>query len=104
MRSRRLSPAAVLGAVLLAGCALPVSVGGDELACRAGDDGEPASGVVLMAQAVPTASDEHAHPDRRGPSPAANDRAFTVTAHAVLSLWVVLVVAPLLVALVAAFR
>jgi hypothetical protein len=31
-------------------------VGSDELACRAGDDGEPASGVVLMAQAVPTAS------------------------------------------------
>ncbi|HZH20876.1 MAG TPA: hypothetical protein VEZ18_11850 [Geodermatophilus sp.] len=60
MRSRRLSPpaalAAALGAALLAGCALPVSVGGDELACRAGDDGEPASGVVLMAQAVPTAS------------------------------------------------
>ncbi len=56
MRSRRLFAAAALGVALLAGCALPVSVGSDELACRAGDDGEPASGVVLMAQAVPTAS------------------------------------------------
>jgi hypothetical protein len=56
VRSRRPVPAAALGVALLAGCALPVSVGSDELACRAGDDGEPASGVVLMAQAVPTAS------------------------------------------------
>lgn len=56
MSARRWSPAAALGAVLLAGCALPVSVGGSELACRAGDDGGPASGVVLMAQSVPTAS------------------------------------------------
>ena len=55
MRSRRLSPpaalAAALGAALLAGCALPVSVGGDELACRAGDDGEPA--LVGEAARVP---------------------------------------------------
>jgi hypothetical protein len=50
------SRAAALGAVLLAGCSLPASVGSSELACRAGDDGGPASGVVLMAQAVPTAS------------------------------------------------
>ncbi len=56
MRSRRLSPAAALGAALLAGCAAPASLGSDELACRAGDRGEPASGVVLMAQAVPSAS------------------------------------------------
>jgi hypothetical protein len=44
------------GAILLAGCAQPVSLGSDELACRAGDDAEPANGVVLMAQAVDTAS------------------------------------------------
>ena len=56
MRSRRLFPAAALGAALLAGCAAPASLGSDELACRAGDRGEPASGVVLMAQAVPSAS------------------------------------------------
>ncbi len=56
MRSRRLSPAAALAAALLAGCAAPASLGSDELACRAGDRGEPASGVVLMAQAVPSAS------------------------------------------------
>ena len=56
MRSRRLFPAAALGAALLAGCAAPASQGSDELACRAGDRGEPASGVVLMAQAVPSAS------------------------------------------------
>jgi hypothetical protein len=43
-------------AILLAGCAQPVSLGSDELACRAGDDAEPANGVVLMAQAVDTAS------------------------------------------------
>ena len=56
MSARWLSPAAALGAALLAGCALPVSVGSSELACRTGDDGGPASGVVLMAQSVPTAS------------------------------------------------
>ncbi len=55
MRSRRLVPAAV-GVALLTGCALPVPVGSDELACRAGDDGEPANGVILMAQAVPSAT------------------------------------------------
>ncbi|SDY90441.1 hypothetical protein SAMN05660209_04039 [Geodermatophilus africanus] len=56
MRPRWLSPAAALAAALLAGCAAPASLGSDELACRAGDDGEPARGVVLMAQAVPSAS------------------------------------------------
>ncbi len=56
MRSRRLSPAVALAAALSAGCAAPASLGTDELACRAGDDGDPASGVVLMAQAVPSAS------------------------------------------------
>jgi len=46
----------VAGAVLLAGCAQPVSLGSGELACRVGDDGTPANGVVLMAQAVASAS------------------------------------------------
>ncbi len=41
---------------MLVGCVQPGSVGSDELACVVGDDGEPANGVVLMAQAVPTAS------------------------------------------------
>jgi hypothetical protein len=56
VRYRRLSPAAALAAVLLTGCVAPASLGSDELACRAGDDGEPARGVVLMAQAVPSAA------------------------------------------------
>jgi hypothetical protein len=56
VRHRRLSPAAALAAALVTGCAAPTSLGSDELACRAGDDGEPARGVVLMAQAVPSAS------------------------------------------------
>jgi hypothetical protein len=43
-------------AVLLAGCAESVSLGSDELACRTGDEAEPANGVVLMAQAVDTAA------------------------------------------------
>ena len=32
------------------------SLGAGELACRTGDDGSPANGIVLMAQAVDTAS------------------------------------------------
>jgi hypothetical protein len=43
-------------AVLLTGCANSVSLSSDELACSNGDEGGPANGVVLMAQAVPTAS------------------------------------------------
>ena len=43
-------------AVLLAGCSEPVQLGDAELACRTGDGAEPANGVVLMAQAVDTAS------------------------------------------------
>jgi hypothetical protein len=42
-------------AVLLAGCGAPPT-GGTELACRTGHDGGPANGVVLMAQAVESAS------------------------------------------------
>jgi hypothetical protein len=44
------------GAVVLAGCAQPVSLRSGELACSVGDEGEPANGVVLMAQAVASAS------------------------------------------------
>jgi hypothetical protein len=54
--TRRPVAAVALGAALLAGCGQPVKLGSGELACRVGDAGEPANGVVLMAQAVPTAS------------------------------------------------
>jgi hypothetical protein len=51
--------ATVLGAavapLLLAGC-VTVNVGTPTVACSEGDDGEPANGVILMAQSVPTAS------------------------------------------------
>jgi hypothetical protein len=54
---RRLLAALALGAGALAGCGQPVGAAGStELACRVGDDGEPANGVVLLAQAVPTAT------------------------------------------------
>lgn len=56
MRARRSLAGLALGAGLLAGCGQPVQVGSGELACRVGEDGVPANGVVLMAQAVPTAS------------------------------------------------
>jgi hypothetical protein len=46
----------VTAAVLLTGCVEVGSPGAGELACRTGDDGEPANGIVLMAQAVETAS------------------------------------------------
>jgi hypothetical protein len=55
VRARRLLIAAT-GAVLLSGCVEVGVPGAGELACRTGDDGEPANGVVLMAQAVPSAS------------------------------------------------
>jgi hypothetical protein len=55
VRPLRLTVAAV-GAVLLTGCVQTGSLAGRELACRAGGDGEPANGVVLMAQAVETAA------------------------------------------------
>jgi len=52
------TPRLVLGvaAFALAGCAQPASLGSTELACRTGDDSAPANGVVLLAQAVDTAS------------------------------------------------
>jgi hypothetical protein len=45
----------LLGAALLAGCALPVSFESELIACRSGDDGTAANGVILMAQSVPSA-------------------------------------------------
>jgi hypothetical protein len=53
--ARRLLLAAT-GPVLLTGCIQVGSLGAGELACRTGDDGSPANGIVLMAQAVDTAS------------------------------------------------
>ncbi|MGY1830465.1 hypothetical protein ACI8AA_08555 [Geodermatophilus sp. SYSU D01180] len=56
--ARRPAAAAVLAAALLtAGCAPGTpTVSGELPACRTGDDDRAAHGVVLMAQAVPTAS------------------------------------------------
>jgi hypothetical protein len=53
--ARRRPVAALLGLALLGACAVPVSLTGELVACRAGDDGTPANGVVLMAQSVPSA-------------------------------------------------
>lgn len=47
--------ATAVGAGLLGGCAGPVAFCSEALACAVGDDAEPADGVVLMAQSVPTA-------------------------------------------------
>jgi hypothetical protein len=43
-------------ALVLTGCVQPGALESELVACKEGDDGEPANGVVLMAQAVPTAS------------------------------------------------
>ena len=48
--------AVVLGPVALAGCVQETAFESELVACTSGDDGTPANGVVLMAQAVPTAS------------------------------------------------
>lgn len=47
---------ALLAPLLLAGCARPVVLDSEVLACREGDEGTPANGVVLLAQSVPTAT------------------------------------------------
>lgn len=47
---------AVLVLLLLAGCVRPVVLHSEVLACREGDEGTPANGVVLLAQSVPTAT------------------------------------------------
>jgi hypothetical protein len=43
------------GVALLTGCATPVSLRSELVACAEGDDGAPANGVILMAQSVPSA-------------------------------------------------
>jgi hypothetical protein len=55
-RAAAAAVAAVLGPVALTGCGQPTSFEGEVVACAEGEDGSPANGVVLMAQAVPTAS------------------------------------------------
>lgn len=55
-RLRALAATAALLVMVLAGCAGPVAFDGETIACRVGDDGEPANGVILMAQAVPSAT------------------------------------------------
>ena len=55
-RAGRLAVLAGLGAGVLTGCGQEVAIGEEVLACEVGDDGEPANGVVLMAQSVPTAT------------------------------------------------
>ncbi|TFV91993.1 hypothetical protein E4P40_04335 [Blastococcus sp. CT_GayMR20] len=46
----------MLGPVLLTGCIRVASLGSDLVACKEGDEGTPANGVVLMAQSVPSAA------------------------------------------------
>jgi hypothetical protein len=55
VRGRR-AAVLVAAAAALSGCAQPVSFGSELAACADGDDGTPSNGVVLMAQAVRTAS------------------------------------------------
>ena len=47
---------ALLVVLLLAGCVRPVVLDSEVVACREGDEGTPANGVVLLAQSVPSAS------------------------------------------------
>jgi hypothetical protein len=47
---------AFLGLLLLPGCVQLGTLSGGLVACAEGDDGTPSNGVVLMAQAVPSAS------------------------------------------------
>jgi hypothetical protein len=42
--------------LLLAGCVRPVVLDSEVVACHQGEDGNPANGVVLLAQSVPTAT------------------------------------------------
>lgn len=46
----------VLLLLLLPGCVRPELLDSEVLACRTGDEGTPANGVVLLAQSVPTAT------------------------------------------------
>jgi hypothetical protein len=54
-RLRRAALVAALAPLLLTGC-VTVDFGSEAVACAEGDDAEPANGVILMAQSVPTAS------------------------------------------------
>ena len=47
---------AFLVAPLLAGCVRPVVLNSEVVACREGDEQNPANGVILLAQSVPSAS------------------------------------------------
>jgi hypothetical protein len=54
---RRAAVPAAAAALLLGGCAAPVSsLTGEVPACSIGDEGSAANGVLLLAQSVPTAS------------------------------------------------
>ncbi|HEY0125724.1 MAG TPA: hypothetical protein VGB58_01155, partial [Blastococcus sp.] len=58
-RRRRCASAllALAALLVLPGCVrIGDTLSGDQVACTEGDDGTPSNGVVLMAQAVPTAS------------------------------------------------
>lgn len=56
MRARPGAVLAVLVLLLLAGCVRPEVLDSEVVACREGDEGTPANGVVLLAQSVPTAA------------------------------------------------
>ena len=47
---------ALLALVALTGCVRPVLLDSEVVACQDGDAGNPANGVVLLAQSVPTAT------------------------------------------------
>ncbi|TKJ20813.1 hypothetical protein [Blastococcus sp. CCUG 61487] len=53
---RRRAALAVLAPLLLVGCVRTELLDSEVVACREGDEGNPANGVVLLAQSVPTAS------------------------------------------------
>jgi hypothetical protein len=55
-RAARVAALAGLAAGVLSGCGQSAVIGEEVLACEVGDDGEPANGVVLLAQSVPSAS------------------------------------------------
>ncbi|MBN1094155.1 hypothetical protein JKP75_17290 [Blastococcus sp. TML/M2B] len=46
----------MLAPALLSGCVRPVVLDSEVVACREGEEGNPANGVVLLAQSVPTAT------------------------------------------------
>lgn len=56
MRGGRGTVLAALALLLLPGCVRPVLLDSEVLACREGDEGTPANGVVLLAQSVPSAA------------------------------------------------